>query len=99
MRINTKEMVDRIYKDNKKTITKQDISTILNSHKDIVSEELIKDNSVIIYGLGTFSLIDIPKRKYRNISTNTTFESEATKRPKFKYSKSFKILISTTHSK
>jgi len=99
MRYNTKQMVNEIHKELNELVTKGVINRVLKAKNDIVKDALLKDNSVVLQGLGTFSLIDIAKRNYRNLQTGGVISKPKTKRLKFTFSPTFCKVISATHSK
>lgn len=98
MRINNKTMVDKI-SEATDDISKEQITAVLAAEKEVINTSLLNNDSVVFHGIGTFSLMDIAKRTYRNVRTGADVLKPATKRLKFKYSAGFRKNITETFSK
>jgi len=80
----------------KTKLPKSEVSTVLNSVIDTVSEVLSKkggDNSVVLTGFGTFTVSKRKARTGRNPRTGATIKIAAARVPRFKAGKALKDAV------
>lgn len=80
--MNKKELIDTISKHT--GFAKNDISLVIESFTNAVSDCLVRGEDVKINGFGTFTITEWGARKGRNPATGEIIEIAATKTPKFK---------------
>ncbi|NBV42380.1 HU family DNA-binding protein [bacterium] len=74
-------------------LSKGDARVILDNMLEIISEELIKDNDVLLVGFGRFSLRKRAARRGRNPKTGTDLQLPETVSIGFTPSKSLKVAL------
>lgn len=70
--------------------TKKDADAIVKAFVEVVSDVVKKDDSIMIPGLGTFSVVEKSERTVRNPRTGETSILPAHKAPKFKFATAIK---------
>jgi DNA-binding protein HU-beta len=80
--MNKTEMIDAIAK--KASLTKVDAKKFLNAFVDVTSTSLINGDKVILFGFGTFFLVNRVARTGRNPLTGARLNVPAKKVVKFK---------------
>lgn len=90
--MNKSELIKAIVK--KSNLTQKDAVSGLNALTAIIQETLAKDESVSLMGFGTFEVQERPARIGRNPATGAEIQIAASKSPRFKAGKMFKIAIS-----
>ena len=81
-RINKGDLVEAIAKETE--LPKAKVDQVIKSFTTTVQKNLVKGNSVVIPGFGTWSVKKVAARKGRNIQTGEAIKIKATKRVKFK---------------
>ena len=74
-------------------VTKKAAEETLSAIVEVVTEALVKDDTVKIPDLGTFSVAERAAREGRNPQTGETIQIAASKAPKFKASKTLKDVV------
>lgn len=70
--------------------TKKDADAIVKAFVEVISDVVKKDDSIMIPGLGTFSVVEKSERTVRNPRTGETSTLPAHKAPKFKFATAIK---------
>ena len=89
--MNKKELIATITE--KSELNKKEVEKVLNAFTDTITETLRNGNKVQLVGFGSFEVIERAARTGRNPQDSSIIEIPASKTPKFKVSKSFKIAI------
>ena len=87
------DLINRVVEvcaDNGVTVTKKNMTVIVDSIFETIKEALINGDEVNVNNFGKFSVVDKPERTARNPLTGGTITVEAHRAPKFKYSTSMK---------
>ncbi len=74
-------------------MSKKEVSTVLETLLDTITEEIRKGNKVTLTGFGTFSTSKRAARQGRNPQTGETIQIAATTLPKFKAGKGLKDAV------
>ena len=74
-------------------LSRKDAEAAIKAFVDVVSEELKKGEKVQLTGFGTFEVSERCEREGRNPSTGEALTIKASKAPKFKASKTLKVLM------
>ena len=85
--MNKKELISAIVEKTEQSVN--DVTKALDGFIDVVGEAILNDK-VVIPGFGTFELKDVPERDGINPKTKETIHIPASKKPNFKFQKSFK---------
>ncbi len=81
---------------NVENVSQKDIGAVLDALTSVVEDGLKADDKVVLPGLGTFSVKDVPERRGKILLGDRAGEEYvvvAHKEPKFKMSKSFKGIL------
>lgn len=89
--MNKKEFIETLSK--KTGLNKKESANALNSTLEIITEALVKGESVNFVGFGKFSVHNRAERMGRNPQTGESMKIPATKTPTFKAGKSFKEML------
>ena len=85
--MNKKELISAIIEKTEQSVN--DVTKALDGFIEVVGETILSDK-VVIPGFGTFELKDVPERDGINPKTKETIHIPASKKPNFKFQKSFK---------
>ncbi len=81
----------------KASLAKVDAEAAIEALIETIKEAVLKDESLTLNGLGTFSSAIRPERTVRNPRTNEAIRLEETKVIKFKVSKTYKEELSASY--
>lgn len=85
--MNKKELVSAIVEKTEQSVS--EVTKALDGFIEVVGETIVTDK-VIIPGFGTFELKDVPERDGINPKTKEVIHIPASKKPNFKFLKTFK---------
>ncbi|HHX19046.1 MAG TPA: HU family DNA-binding protein [Clostridiaceae bacterium] len=89
--MNKSELINAVAE--KTQLTKKDSEKAVTAVFDVITEQLAKDEKVVLVGFGTFEVRHRAARKGRNPSTKEEILIPATKAPAFKAGKNLKIQV------
>jgi DNA-binding protein HU-beta len=89
--MNKTGLIDAIAK--QASLKKTDAKKFLDAFVDVTSTSLVSGDKVILFGFGTFSVVDRVARKGRNPITGASIDVPAKKAVKFKASTELKDRI------
>lgn len=82
--MNKRQLISAIAK--KTEIPKSDIELVIDQYHETITNELASGRRVQLNKFGTYELIAIKNRKFKNPKTDEEIELKATIKPKFRYS-------------
>lgn len=74
-------------------ITKKDATVVIDTVFDLITESIVKDGGLDIFGFGKFEVVQRAERKGRNPQTSEEITIPASKAPKFRPSKRLKDAV------
>lgn len=89
--MNKSELINAVAE--KTQLTKKDSEKAVSAVFDVITEQLAKDEKVVLVGFGTFEVRHRAARKGRNPSTKEEILIPATKAPAFKAGKNLKVQV------
>ncbi|HHW93227.1 MAG TPA: HU family DNA-binding protein [Clostridiaceae bacterium] len=89
--MNKSELINAVAE--KTQLTKKDSEKAVTAVFDVITEQLAKDEKVVLVGFGTFEVRHRAARKGRNPSTMEEIMIPATKAPAFKAGKNLKMQV------
>ncbi len=89
--MNKSELINAVAE--KTQLTKKDSEKAVTAVFDVITEQLAKDEKVVLVGFGTFEVRHRAARKGRNPSTKEEILIPATKAPAFKAGKNLKMQV------
>jgi len=89
--VNKSQLVDTIA--NETDLSKKEVTAVLESLLDTLTEEMRKGNKITLTGFGTFRTAKRAARQGRNPQTGETIQIAATTLPKFKAGKGLKEAV------
>jgi DNA-binding protein HU-beta len=91
--MNKAELVDDIYENLDRDVTKKDIAKIVNNLFTTIQDQVASGKKVTIVGFGSFAKRDRAARRGRNPRTNEPMTIPAMSVPAFSAGKDFKDLV------
>ena len=91
--MNKTELIEKVLKKTKTEMPKSEVTKIISSVFETITEELKRGRKVTIVGFGTFSVSKTKARKARNPQTGEMIKVKAKKIPKFKAGKALKDVV------
>ena len=91
--MNKGELVDSIYEDLDRAVTKKDVTAVLNVFFDTVQDTVTEGNKVTIVGFGSFERRERAARQGRNPRSGEVMDIPAVSVPAFSAGKGFKDAV------
>ena len=88
-----KEILVKTVSGNIDGATKKDIEVVVNEVFDTIKNTLASGEKVAIAGFGTFEVVERAARECKNPQTGEPVYVAASKAPKFKAGKAFKVAV------